>query len=249
MSLPPKLQEDVASFMEQFAPEELVPELKKHLRSFPGERGWKMIHHPLVLSVPHNEGYNRLMNRQLEQKKVALEEAKKQRDWDTYVFLHERPYRAQVLVQIIDKVTMTKKGWGVVAHVWSDSETPGVNLQFWSTIFEYPDARRMMTISEYKKWARLHGKPVTIYRGSHPNYIHGLSWTTDRDKAIWFAERAIGRFGAKRPVLGVRVVDSPEKDIVALLHGRNENEVLIHPRLLKQKKDVEVLPIDGRMRR
>jgi MFS superfamily sulfate permease-like transporter len=38
-------------------------------------------------------------------------------------------------------------------------------------------------------WPKLPEAPVTLYRGCAPERRFGMSWTTDLDRARWFAER------------------------------------------------------------
>lgn len=65
--------------------------------------------------------------------------------------------------------------------------------------------------------------PLRIWRGCRRENQHGYSWTTDRDKAVWFA----CRFGASKPLL-IEGTISPEK-IVAVYTERNENEIFVFP--------------------
>ena len=70
---------------------------------------------------------------------------------------------------------------------------------------------------------------VTIYRGvtSHnQTNIKALSWTLDRDKAEWFAHR----FGENGTVYEAQI---DKENILALFNGRNEAEVIVDPRHLK----------------
>ena len=71
---------------------------------------------------------------------------------------------------------------------------------------------------------------VTIYRGVTPynqKNIKALSWTLDRDKAEWFAHR----FGEDGTVYEAQI---DKEHILALFTGRNEAEVIVDPRQLKE---------------
>jgi hypothetical protein len=61
---------------------------------------------------------------------------------------------------------------------------------------------------------------VTIYRGCQKGLNEdGLSWTLDKSKAKFFANR----FGKKGIILERKV---PKSDIMAVLLGRGESEVI-----------------------
>lgn len=78
---------------------------------------------------------------------------------------------------------------GVVADVWSMAEFP-VNLmsaEIWVELFGEAG------YTEHKQPAQRPAHPVTVYRGAPPERRHGISWTTDMDRARWFAERDLGR--------------------------------------------------------
>jgi hypothetical protein len=77
--------------------------------------------------------------------------------------------------------------------------------------------------SVYWKLQRL--DRLTIYRGiGHVKGRNGLSWTLDREKAIWFARRFVGVRSGRSSLLTARAYKS---DVHALLLGRKEQEVVI----------------------
>ena len=63
-----------------------------------------------------------------------------------------------------------------------------------------------------------------MYRGCNPYHRLGLSWTTDRAKAEWFAER----FAC---VMKTRVYSAhaPAGHILAMFQARKESEVVVNP--------------------
>ena len=69
---------------------------------------------------------------------------------------------------------------------------------------------------------------LTIYRGCHPQYRLGLSWTTDQVKARWFAQR----FGSIINTQLYRAQVSGRR-ILAMFGGRKEAEVVVNPRGLR----------------
>ena len=71
---------------------------------------------------------------------------------------------------------------------------------------------------------------VTVYRGVTPHNaknIKALSWTLDRKTAEWFAHR----FGEDGTVYEALI---DKEHICALFTGRNESEVIVDPRYLRE---------------
>ena len=60
--------------------------------------------------------------------------------------------------------------------------------------------------------------PVTIYRGQIAGRRAGISWTTDRERAEWFAKRLL--YGGEPAVITGRV---KRADIIAVFEERNES--------------------------
>jgi hypothetical protein len=67
-------------------------------------------------------------------------------------------------------------------------------------------------------------EPLTIYRGATWGRRRGMAWTTDREKAEWFANR----FSVLREALVYEITVGPEV-VLALFDGRNEAEVVVEP--------------------
>jgi len=68
--------------------------------------------------------------------------------------------------------------------------------------------------------------PLTVYRGAHKGGELGLSWTTDRNAAAWFARRFLmlaDKLGAAF-LLSARV---PPWAVLGIFNGRNKAEVVI----------------------
>ena len=85
------------------------------------------------------------------------------------------------------------------------------------------------------------GTPVTVWRGTsvtNPeccNHMRtAISWTTDRDVAIWFANR-LGIIGKNRGAVWEATIERSK--IIAFTNDRDESEVIQHmniknPRML-----------------
>ena len=121
-----------------------------------------------------------------------------------------------------------------ITGVWSAAEWPEecVSRKAWLYLFE----RAGFTIDG--RPAERPAEPMRLYRGYTSGRVRRMSWTTDRDKAQWFAER-FGRYsgdsGQFRPAY-VYETDCPPGALLAIpgTEGRGgEHEVIINPAGLK----------------
>ncbi len=75
---------------------------------------------------------------------------------------------------------------------------------------------------------------LTVYRGVQGyGSPRGLSWTTDLDKAVWFARR-----WPYLPLGTVWAAEVPPKHVLGMFHGREEAEVVVNPRGLRNLRAV-----------
>jgi hypothetical protein len=180
-----------------------------------------MIHHPLVIFPFWHESMEEHANKMYAYKTQAIEEAKKEKNWGKVIFMHERPYRLKAFLDIEQDVS-DKDYWKELGNVWIDSESPGINKQVWKMLFnsQRADKSSLMTESEHKELAMLNDNLI-IYRGAEPKYKTGISWTTDKEKAEWFAQR----FGNKGKVYTRKV---RKEQVVGYFTRRGESEVVYH---------------------
>jgi hypothetical protein len=62
---------------------------------------------------------------------------------------------------------------------------------------------------------------IQVWRGTaYERSIRGISWTTDRGRAEWFARR----LGRRIPLVAVGTV--ARKDVMAVFLGREESEII-----------------------
>ena len=79
-------------------------------------------------------------------------------------------------------------------------------------------------LSELKAQCLTNG--ITVYRGvNQGGKPSGLSWTTDKEKAEWFANRW-SNFGVKDGEVYVMLITDPSC-VLAYFSDRNESEVII----------------------
>jgi hypothetical protein len=199
--------------------QELLPELLPYVEQ--GSMG-EQLRHPLLYQVPllNNGAANRLYKYKVQETQRAL----KQRNWTKYVWLHERPYRIDAFIEVADKMS-DRNYWEHLACIWADTENGWQNLSEWQRLFDSdrPERRYLMDTYDFQAYSNLPDM-VTVYRGCQKNQNeNGLSWTFDKEKAQFFATR----LGKKGIVLEKSV---NKNQIVAVLLGRNEQEVIITER-------------------
>lgn len=194
---------------------ELHPDLQPYLEE--GVLG-PQLRHPLVYAVPLWTKAH--ANYMYEQKKQDLEKAIAEKKYSQIVFLHERPYRLDAFVQITKELP-DDKYWSLLASIWTDTENGWQNLDTWRALFSSnrPGRGHLMDADEHLTLRYL-PDTVEIYRGCEKGVNEdGISWTLNRDKAEFFANR----FTKQGIVLTKQINKS---DIIAVFNGRGEAEVI-----------------------
>lgn len=217
------------------ASEELHPELVEHI--YESETFGACLHHPLVIQVPYHSALNDMVNRQFEAKRQRLASVLEEGNYQTYVYLHERPYRWDAFASIADRLD-NETYWRLLASVYIDSENHHENTD---TVREFlvsdrPGREAMMQEDEREAFRAL-PEVLTIHKGfldpreeDSEDYFEddgdSFSFTLDLEIAQWFASRFQGvRPGA--PV--VQTLQCDKKDALALFTRRGESEILIDP--------------------
>lgn len=189
--------------------------------------GWEMIAHPLVHDVFYTPLMNAMYNEQLHGKRDRVQAALDAEDWHGFVFLHERPYRAEVLWSCEADIEDYEVYGELVRAVWMDSENIWQHIEMWEDLLTgFEDIRGVTMMDDDEKTA-LDAMPdiLTVYRGY--TYELGWSWTLDAHKARWFAVRFAGQDGV--PAAKVAKGKVHKELIVAYLTGRGEEEIVVNP--------------------
>ena len=193
----------------------LHPDLQPYLED--GAIG-PQLRHPLVYSVPlWSNGH---ANALYEQKVKAVKEALANKKYSSYIFLHERPYRLNAFSLIQNKLSDTQY-WSLLSDIWTDTENQWQGIDKWKQLLSSnrPSRHYLMTEDEFNHLQSLPDQ-VTIYRGCQAGVNeNGLSWTLDKKKAEFFANRF-----SKDGIILERTIS--KNDIVAVLTGRGESEVI-----------------------
>jgi len=135
-----------------------------------------------------------------------------------------------MLVQWIDEGRLLPTDLpDVVRWVWRIAEGPSrsVGVREWVSLFRaaaYPAPK----------------VALTVYRGTTRGRRRGMAWTTDLDKARWFADRWILDGGYSETEV-VTVVVPPAAVLCQIDEGR-EAEVVVDPSMLPAVHRIEIHP-------
>lgn len=237
-----------------------IPGLHASLKPYVSKTEFGLyISSPLV-QIPHLELSARaaglsmaeLANRMLQDKEDGLLFAKAKADWGSYVWLHERAYRVDALISIIEQHAASGREYPelsielgeIASEVWYDAKYPWQSLEDWRFVFQTLDANKQSLMSKSERRAlRKMPSEFTVYRGvSAVDHMEaeeaafGLSWTTQRSKAEWFARR----FALDDSQAFVIEATISKKAVIAYLTGREESEILIDPDNIYEMKIEEL---------
>jgi len=236
-------QEEMMDLLTRLEP--LDPELEPYMEDGPLGR---MLRHPLVYSLCHDPERSALANQQLRYKQRAVAEAVDNGDWEKYIWLHERAYRLEALLDIKGRLlpdasdTLEYKNadqlWELAGVVWIDSENIWQCQDEWRDLFDLRNvySHHKFMSDEDQETMRLSPQKggmnptVTVYRGvCHEEALDGFSWTLAKDTAEWFARRAVWRSHDEESQPMVATGTISKKDVIALMTGRGELEIVALP--------------------
>ena len=188
------------------------------------------LQHPLVFFAAYDPVFNAHVNKLYSQKKKQANKARKDKNWDRFIFLHERPYRLDAYMDVCKEMNSSDY-WTILKGIWIDAEFPGVNQEVWLHLFmrKHTDRRKLMTGKERRVLNTYPEKDMDVFRGyCGDEYQKGISWTASYDKASWFAKRFAGDDKSREPLVAEAVCD--KKNVIAYFDGRKESEILIDPK-------------------
>jgi hypothetical protein len=124
----------------------------------------------------------------------------------------------------------------LVANAWTEPEWPGqLGLAPWRQMFAAAGFLCDDEECDLHPGGRPHDGPITAYRGAFRAYNRGLSWTTDRGRAEWFAGRGDMAGGRKR-TMRLWTVDVPAGRVLAHFGCRGESEIVADVRGLQVRE-------------
>lgn len=115
-----------------------------------------------------------------------------------------------------------------LADAWVTEENPNmdVNMSLEEAIqcFKKAEKRHLMTEEDYLYYNNLPSE-LEVFRGVSKGRVGlGLSWTDNREKAIWFMERFKGKKMGEQKLLKATI---RKDDVLAYFNTRNEQEIVV----------------------
>jgi len=147
-------------------------------------------------------------------------------------FMMNKPYRLSMLF-LLRQYLNEKEFNKVLKYSWTSVEFPhqmdNMDIFF---MFTKSSKNLLMTTQEFKKYVSL-PDIVAVYRGiqGRKAKVHGFSWTLDRKKAEWFANR----FSKKGSVYSALI---SKNDIYMYTNARSEEEIVLNPFVLRNIKNI-----------
>lgn len=143
----------------------------------------------------------------------------------------DKPERMRTFHQIVVEYEPddAEKFWTEFWSIWSSSENLNDDHYFLSTLITkglaIGDGNPFVGLDDEEREAlEKMDDHIEIYRGGSEHNIDGWSWSTDIEKARFFANRYAGE--------GTRVLARAtvaKEDIIGYLTGRSESEVVVDP--------------------
>lgn len=233
---------------EMSKPEYLHPELREFVERVPfGPKGTFWLQHPLCVGpLANGLGHCAALNRMYQERKMALAEARSERDWLSFVSLHEGPYRLNAFAAVAAELSDTEY-WQLLGGVIDDAEVlyRGRDVLAHLLRANRPQRQAMMDDASQKEFAALPDELI-IYRGYDDEAgAEGWAWTLSLEKAQWFAKRWRFLPGRGEAMVVSGVVK--KSDVIAYLNGRGERTVIVNPAAVKvaAKKTVGGTGVQG----
>ncbi len=195
----------------------------------------RRVRHPFYWGPLLNARLNREASRWYLAARADAEMAATEGRWADHVRRHEEAFRLEALFRVADRMA-DRDLWRLLAENWT-SYGPG---KHWRSevdaLFASDRSGReaMMGDGERAFLASL-PDPLTLYRGHQGANRRGHSWTLGYGIARWFSHRHRG----SRP--GVLRATAAKADVIAVLLGRRELEVVVVPERLEDVRPVRPL--------
>jgi hypothetical protein len=150
-------------------------------------------------------------------------------------FVHvNKPYRLILLHHVSRVFEMNGEFEKILSYAWTSAEFPHqMPIPHIKELFEMADRDKLMDADDRKKFDALPDE-ITVYRGLQDEQTkrRGLSWTTDKSVAYWFATRWKSE---ESKVLQATVLKSK---VYMYTDGRNERECVLNPSCLKNVRQI-----------
>lgn len=215
--------------------EPLDPKLRRYLQD---TGDGLVLRHPLLVHPGVIVEHAAWINWTVKQKEMSIEECRQKQDWEAVLRHYETYY---LLNGFCDEAKHFNDAtyWKLLAYVYTTQEQLWPYRQVFLQLLQAPRPQRenLMEPVEQRAIAKL-PQSFPVYRGFIGKRGKGLSWTTDREKAIWFAERftCIEELGSPKLISG-----HVDKDnVFAYFTRRKESEIVVNPTKVKQQTTVTI---------
>jgi hypothetical protein len=198
---------------------------------------WDALKHPLVFGVPYTSGMNFLYNQQFEAKTQALKDSISEKNWSTYIFMHERPHRFDAFEAVCDQLD-GQEYWSLLSEIWSDSE----NLwqigygRIKKILSRHLEHRDHFMDEDEKDFLQQLPDQIRVFRGHQNKNQKGFSWTISHTTAAWFGNRFV-KSGQGKVSEGL----VSKADIVGIVLGRSEMEIVVDSRKVQDLKPMRMI--------
>lgn len=243
IKLPKELLFNFAEIMQKNEP--LSPELMPYLSD---KGAFMAIQHPLLYDVPFL-GLAALSNARFAINKYRAEQFLEAQDYLGYINIHEKPYRISALLEVYENL---EEGVCIEAFLenFISSENVSQAKDDWIGLVEYMGVEAIqqhLDDNEMLEPVDLSspGK-IEIFRGiclkdseelsTFSEHI-GLSWTTDYEVAVRFANR----FKTEGTTPVIFTAEAPFDCVIGPFNTRGEMEVIILPEYISDLIEVEYL--------
>ena len=210
-------------------PPRLHPDLEKC-------RDGANIRHSLICRPDFGENEIEAINSDYEFTKQNVEEARQQKDWESYINYHERPFRFAALSAIEGELTDEEYG-ALFGDTWTHCEEVWQNFVAIRRLLEKrrPRLQFVMTAGELAEYDKLSAE-ITVYRGFSHDNPDGLSWTTCAERGEWFARKDADEAHQPRVVSG----KCRKEHVVAYFLRRSEWEICVEPERVVNKETCQL---------
>jgi hypothetical protein len=200
-----------------------------------------LLHHPFLIFQalnirPHEEGVGAVAS-WIEASEAEFDRLCEVGDWQGALITVQRPYRAEYLLDLMQKhgaeklISAVDYVWTDAGYVSKDEDASDLWECIWSQVSWTRDGKprkRRFHVMETADREVFHALPerLTVYRGySIDGCDYGYSWTLDRAKAEWFARR----YASLPEADGVFIaeLEVSKDEILAYFGGRKEAEVVV----------------------
>lgn len=190
----------------------LEPYLQRNIKQM---GGFTFIHCPEIVTLYcGNPREDELLNMRYNMMKKERQLALANGEYRKYIFLTEKPYRLEAFLYILNNTNCLYEFLAeILLDVWMHTEYQSMNKKIWVSLFMHFKDSKTFQNTKLKL-----PEKMTIWRGGA---LNGLSWTTDKDVAVKFANR----FQDKEPQIHCRRI--LKRDVICFLDGRDESEIIL----------------------